>query len=140
MPALNRVQLIGYLGKDPESKFTPTGKRVAQFSVAISNRWKGKDGDAKEYTEWVNIEAWGRLGEICQEYLKKGSLIFVEGRLKTDRYEDEDGAHYFTKVVARTVQFLSVNREDDGLFEQPSLLENDEAPEDETEQAEPSEA
>ena len=62
MPALNRVQLIGYLGKDPESKYTPTGKRVAQFSVAISNRWKSREGEAKEYTEWVNIEAWGRLG------------------------------------------------------------------------------
>jgi single-strand DNA-binding protein len=106
MPALNRVQLIGYLGKDPESKFTPTGKRVAQFSVAISNRWKGKDGDAKEYTEWVNIEAWGRLGEICQEYLKKGSLIFVEGRLKTDRYEEKGENRYFTKVVALSLQFL----------------------------------
>ena len=106
MPALNRVQLIGYLGKDPESKFTPTGKRVAQFSVAISNRWKSKDGDAKEYTEWVNIEAWGRLGEICQEYLKKGSLIFVEGRLKTDRYEEKGENRYFTKVVALSLQFL----------------------------------
>ena len=89
MPALNRAQLIGRLGKDPESKFTPTGKKVAHFSVAVSNRWKSKEGDAKEYTEWVNVEAWGRLGEVCQEYLKKGSLIFIEGRLKTDRYEDK---------------------------------------------------
>ena len=106
MPALNRVQLIGYLGKDPEGKFTPTGKRVTQFSVAITNRWKSREGDAKEYTEWVNIEAWGRLGEICQEYLKKGSLIFVEGRLKTDRYEDKGENRYFTKVVALSLQFL----------------------------------
>ena len=106
MPALNRVQLIGYLGKDPESNYTPTGKRVAQFSVAISNRWKSREGDAKEYTEWVNIEAWGRLGEICQEYLKKGSLIFVEGRLKTDRYEEKGENRYFTKVVALSLQFL----------------------------------
>jgi single-strand DNA-binding protein len=89
MPALNRVQLIGRLGKDPESKFTPTGKKVTHFSIAISNRWKSKDGEAKEYTEWVYIEAWGRLGEICGEYLKKGSLVFVEGRLKTDRFEDK---------------------------------------------------
>jgi len=94
------------LGKDPESKYTPTGKRVAQFSVAITNRWKSRDGDAKEYTEWVNIEAWGRLGEICQEYLKKGSLIFVEGRLKTDKYEDKGENRYFTKVVALSLQFL----------------------------------
>src|SRR5512134_2537782 len=102
MPALNRVQLIGRLGKDPEGKFTPTGKKVAHFSVAISNRWKSKEGDAKEYTEWVNIEAWGRLGEVCSEYLKKGSLVFVEGRLKTDRYEDK----FYTKVVCLAMQML----------------------------------
>ena len=106
MPALNRVQLIGYLGKDPESKFTPTGKKVTQFSVAISNRWKNKEGDAKEYTEWVNIEAWGRLGEVCNEYLKKGSLVFVEGRLKTDKFEDKGENRYYTKVVCLAMQML----------------------------------
>ena len=106
MPALNRVQLIGYLGKDPESKFTPTGKKVTQFSVAISNRWKSKDGDPKEFTEWVTIEAWGRLGEVCGEYLKKGSLVFVEGRLKTDKYEDKGENKYYTKVVALAMQML----------------------------------
>jgi single-strand DNA-binding protein len=63
MPTLNRVQLIGRLGKDPESKFTPTGKKVIHFSLAVSNRWKDKSGETKETTEWVNIEAWGRLGE-----------------------------------------------------------------------------
>jgi single-strand DNA-binding protein len=106
MPALNRVQLIGRLGKDPESKFTPTGKKVTHFSLAISNRWKGKEGEAKEYTEWVNIEAWGRLGEVCNEYLKKGSLVFVEGRLKTDRYEDKGESKFYTKVVALSMQML----------------------------------
>ena len=106
MPALNRVQLIGYLGKDPESKFTPTGRKVTQFSVAISNRWRNKEGEPKEYTEWVNIEAWGRLGEICNEYLKKGSLVFVEGRLKTDSFEDKGETRYFTKIVALAMQML----------------------------------
>jgi single-strand DNA-binding protein len=106
MPALNRVQLIGRLGKDPESKFTPTGRKVTHFSIAISNRWKSKEGDSKEYTEWVNIEAWGRLGEVCNEYLKKGSLVFVEGRLKTDRYEDKGEARFYTKVVALSMQML----------------------------------
>jgi single-strand DNA-binding protein len=106
MPALNRVQIIGYLGKDPESKFTPTGRKVTHFSVAISNRWRNKEGDAKEYTEWVNIEAWGRLGEVCSEYLKKGSLVFVEGRLKTDRYEDKGETRFYTKVVALAMQML----------------------------------
>jgi single-strand DNA-binding protein len=105
MPALNRVQLIGRLGKDPEGRFTPTGKQVTSFSLAISNRWKS-GGEMKEFTEWVNIEAWGRLGEVCQEYLHKGSLIYVEGRLKTERYEDKGETKYFTKVVALTLQFL----------------------------------
>ena len=106
MPTLNRVQLIGRLGKDPESKFTPTGKKVAHFSIAVTNRWKDQSGAAKESTECVNIEAWGRLGEVCEQYLKKGSLVYLEGRMKTDRYEDKGDVRYFTKVVAQTLQFL----------------------------------
>jgi len=106
MPTLNRVQLIGRLGKEPEGKFTPTGKKVAHFSLAVSNRWKDKSGETKESTEWVNIEAWGRLGEVCQEYLKKGSLIYIEGRLKTDKYEDKGETKYFTKIVAQSLEFL----------------------------------
>jgi single-strand DNA-binding protein len=121
MPTLNRVQLIGRLGKDPESKFTPNGNKVAHFSLAVSNRWKDKSGETKESTEWVNIEAWGRLGEVCQEYLKKGSLIYLEGRLKTDKYEDKGETKYFTKVVALTLQFL-----DKRPAEEPMLaVEND---------------
>jgi single-strand DNA-binding protein len=121
MPALNRVQLIGRLGKDPESKHTPTGKKVAHFSVAVSNRWKTREGETKEYTEWINVEAWGRLGEVSQEYLKKGSLVYVEGRLKTDKYEDKGETKYFTKVVAQMIQFLSDTRTDESLVEQASL-------------------
>jgi single-strand DNA-binding protein len=105
MPALNRVQLIGYLGKDPESKFTPNGKKVCHFSIGVTQRWKA-GGETKEHTDWFNIEAWGRLGEVAQQYLKKGSLTFVEGRLKTDRYEDKGETKYFTKVVALSMQFL----------------------------------
>jgi len=116
MPALNRVQLIGRLGKDPESKYTPTGKKVAHFSLAISQRWK-TGGEAKEYTEWVNIEAWGRLGEVCQEYLKKGSLVYLEGRLKTEKYEDKGGeTKYYTKVVALTLQFLDKRDKDEPVL------------------------
>ncbi len=106
MPALNRVQLIGYLGKEPESRFTPNGKKVAHFSLGISQRWKSGN-ETKEYTEWVNVEAWGRLGEIAQQYLKKGSLVYIEGRLKTDKYEDKGGeTKYFSKVIALMMQFL----------------------------------
>ncbi len=126
MPALNRVQLIGRLGRDPESKHTPTGKKVAHFSVAVSNRWKTREGETKEYTEWINVEAWGRLGEVSQEYLKKGSLVYVEGRLKTDKYEDKGETKYFTKVVAQMVQFLSDTRTDDSMVEQASLAGEEE--------------
>lgn len=105
MPALNRVQLIGYLGRDPEGKFTPTGKKVTTFSIGVTQRWKA-GGETKEHTDWFNVEAWGRLGDVAQEYLKKGSLVFVEGRLKTDRYEDKGETKYYTKVVALSLQFL----------------------------------
>ena len=115
MPALNRVQLIGNLGKDPESKFTPKGKKVAHFSLAVSQRWK-TGAETKEYTEWVNIEAWGRLGEVCQEYLKKGSLVYIEGRLKTEKYEDKGETKYFTKVVALGLQFLDKKKADEPML------------------------
>lgn len=105
MPALNRVQLIGYLGRDPETRYTPTGKKVTTFTLGVTERWKS-DGELKEYTEWFNIEAWGRLGEICQEYLHKGSLVYLEGRLRTDRYEEQGETRYFTKVVALVLQML----------------------------------
>ena len=122
MPALNKVQLIGRLGRNPESRFTPTGKKVAHFSVAVSNHWRTDEGETKESTEWVNVEAWERLGAVCQEYLKKGSLVYVEGRLKTDKYEVDPGeTRYFTKVVAQAVQFLSESRAD-GPMEDDSLI------------------
>jgi single-strand DNA-binding protein len=126
MPAVNRVQLIGYLGRDPESKYTSTGKRVTDFPIAITSRWKDEAGETKEYTEWVNIEAWDRLAEICHEYIAKGSLVYVDGRLKTNRYEDQDGEpRYFTKVVAQTVQFLSNSRSDESFAEQADFTEEE---------------
>ena len=112
MPALNRVQLIGRLGKDPEGKYTPSGKKVTHFSLAVSQRWKA-NGEAREYTEWVNVEAWGRLGEVCQEYLKKGSLVYIEGRLKTEKYEDKGEPKLLTKVDALSVQFLDKKPNDE---------------------------
>ncbi len=123
MPALNRIQLIGYLGRDPESRFTPSGKRVTHFSLGITQRWKNGD-DNKEATEWVNVETWDRLAEISQEYLKKGSLVYVEGRLKTDKYDDNGENKYFTKVVALQLQFLDRRQTDDGF-----LSPEDSAPE-----------
>jgi len=106
MPGLNKVQLIGYLGRDPESRSTPTGKSISHFSLAVTRRWK-TGAESKEATDWFNVEAWGKLAELSQKYLKKGSLIYLEGRLQTDRYEDKGGeVKYFTKVVAGVLQFL----------------------------------
>ena len=79
---------------------------MSHFSLAVSNRWNGNDGEMKEYTGWVNIEAWGRLAEVCQEYLRKGSLIYLEGRLKTNKYEVNGESRYFTKVAASALEFL----------------------------------
>jgi single-strand DNA-binding protein len=107
MPTLNKVQLIGNLGKDPETRFTPTGKKVCHFTLAVNLTWRTSEGGQKETTDWFNIEAWGRLGEVCQQYLAKGRLVYIEGRLKTDRYTDEKGeTRYYTQVVARQMQML----------------------------------
>lgn len=119
MPALNRVQLIGNLGKDPEIRYTPTGIKVCTYSMAVNRRWKGRDGSVKEAADWFNIEVWGKLGEFCQQYLHKGSLVFIEGRLQTDRYEHEGETRYFTKVIARSVQMLDRKPE-----EEPELDED----------------
>lgn len=106
MPSLNRVQLIGNLGKDPEQRYIPSGKKVTTFSLAVSHRWRSGEGEAKEATDWFNVEAWGRLGEICHQYLHKGRLVYIEGRLHTDRYEHQGEIRYFTRVVAREMQML----------------------------------
>jgi single-strand DNA-binding protein len=106
MPGLNRVELIGRLGRDPETRFTPTGKKVCQFSLAVDRRWHSAEGETREATDWFNVEAWGRLGEICQDYLGKGRLVYLEGRLQTDRYESGGETKYFTKVIASNMQML----------------------------------
>ena len=123
MPALNRVQLIGNLGKDPETRYTPSGKKVCSFSLAVDRRWKTSEGEIKESTDWFNVEAWGRLGETCQEYLSKGRLVYVEGRLHTDRYEQGGDTRYFTKVVINKMQILDRKHEEEPVeeLEEPSI-------------------
>jgi single-strand DNA-binding protein len=116
MPALNRVQLIGYLGRDPESRTISTGQKVSQFSLGVTRRWKS-GGESKEATDWFNVEVWGRLGEVSQQYLKKGSLVFLEGRLRTDKYEEKGETKYFTKVVAQAMQFLDRKPADEPVVE-----------------------
>jgi single-strand DNA-binding protein len=106
MAGLNKVQLIGYLGKDPETRHTPKGTTICTFSVAVSRRWRGAEGELKDATDWFNVEAWGKLAEICQQYLGKGRLVFIEGRLQIDRVETDGQVRYYTKVVANEMQML----------------------------------
>ncbi|MGE5255689.1 MAG: single-stranded DNA-binding protein [Hyphomicrobiales bacterium] len=115
MAGINKVIIIGRLGNDPEVRYTPSGAAVAKFSVATSDEWKDKNsGEKKERTEWHRVTAWGKLGEICGEYLAKGRQVYVEGRLQTSSYEDKDGVkRYSTEIVASDVQFLG-SRESGG--------------------------
>jgi single-strand DNA-binding protein len=104
---LNKVILIGRLGQDPELKYTQSGIAVAKFSLATSMSWKDQDGNSQEKTEWHNIVVWRKLAEICAEYIKKGSKIYVEGSLSTSTWEDENKKkHYKTEVVMNDMIML----------------------------------
>ncbi|HEY5671577.1 MAG TPA: single-stranded DNA-binding protein [Anaerolineales bacterium] len=120
MPTLNRVQLIGRLGRDPEVRHTPSGKKVTSFSLAVDRRWRSSEGEIKDATDWFQIVAWGRLGEICSQYLSKGRLVYIEGRLQTDRYEHQGETRYFTRVIAAQMQMLDRKPE-----EEEDVLEED---------------
>ncbi len=104
---LNKVMIIGNLGRDPEMRYTPSGKPVTSFSVAVSRSWVKPEGERTETTDWFNVVAWGRLAEICSQYLTKGSMVYVEGRLETRSWEAENGQRHFrTEVVASDVNIL----------------------------------
>lgn len=104
---LNKVMIMGNLGRDPEMRYTPSGKPVTSFSVAVSRSYVKPEGERTEVTDWFNVVAWGRLAEICSQYLTKGSMVYVEGRLETRSWEGENGQkHYRTEVVANDVNIL----------------------------------
>lgn len=105
---INKVILIGNLGADPEVRYSQTGTPIASFSVATTETWKKQDGSKEEQTEWHRIVAFGRLGEICGEYLSKGSKVYIEGRIQTRKWEDKDGnTRYTTEIVAREMKMLT---------------------------------
>ena len=115
MASLNKVMLIGNLGKDPEVRFTASGKAVASFSLATSDRVKNAAGEWEERTEWHNVVLWGRLAEIAGEYLAKGKTAYIEGRLQTRKWQDRDGRdRYSTEVVGERMQMLSGRGEGGG--------------------------
>lgn len=107
MASVNKVILIGNLGRDPELRYTPGGQAVANFTLATNERFSTKDGEKQERTEWHRIVAWGRTGELCAQYLSKGRSVYLEGRLQTREWEDKEGQkRRTTEIVANTVQFL----------------------------------
>ena len=107
MAGLNKVMLIGNLGKDPEMRYTANGNAVTSFSLAVNRTSQSQDGERREETEWFDIVAWNRLAELCSQFLQKGRKAYVEGRLHTRSWEGQDGQkRYRTEVVANTVLFL----------------------------------
>jgi single-strand DNA-binding protein len=108
MSGVNKVILLGRLGRDPELRTTTSGNSVCNFSIATSEAWKDKQtGEKMEKTEWHNVTVWGKLAELCREYLSKGSQAFIEGKLQTTKYTDKENVErYKTEVVAQTVQFI----------------------------------
>lgn len=107
MSSLNKAMIIGRLGQDPEVRYTQSNTAVATMSVATSERYKDRNGEWQENTEWHKVVAWGRTAEICQEYLKKGSLVYFEGPIQTREWEDRDGQkRYTTEIKALTMQML----------------------------------
>lgn len=126
MASLNKVMLIGNLGRDPEVKYTTSGQAVATFTLATTRQWTGKDGSKQEDTQWHNIKAWGRLAEIAQQYLKKGRQVYVEGRIETRSYDDKDGnKKWFTDINASSI--LMLGRKEEGTGGTPYRSEEPQA-------------
>lgn len=106
MASVNKVILVGNLGRDPEVRYMPNGDAVANFSIATTENWKDKDGNKQEKTEWHNIVLYRRLAEIAGEYLKKGRPVYIEGRLQTRKWEKDGVTRYSTEIIADQMQML----------------------------------
>ena len=124
MSNVNKVILVGHLGRDPEVRYTASGTAVANFTVATTENWTSKEGQKESHTEWHRIVAWGRLGEICGEYLSKGKLVYIEGRIRTSEWEDQEGNKRQTKeIVATNMTMLGSRSAMDSVSEERSFSE-----------------
>lgn len=109
---LNKVLIIGHLGRDPEMRYTPTGRPVTTFSVATNRNWSSTDGEKHNETEWFNVVSWGNLAEFCKQHLGKGQQVYIEGRLQTRRWEDSEGTKHVTvEIVANEALILGDRKE-----------------------------
>ena len=126
---LNKVFIIGNLGRDPEMRYTPSGRPVTTFSIATSRSWNTSDGERRSETEWFNIVAWSSLAEICKQLLTKGQQVYIEGRLQTRRWEDSEGnKHSATEVVANEMIILGERRGETESVEEDQSDQDDEFP------------
>jgi single-strand DNA-binding protein len=126
---VNKVILVGRLGADPEVKYTPAGRAYANFNVATNAVWKDQDGNQKDRTDWHRVVAWGKLAEIIGEYLKKGSSVYLEGRLQTRSWDDANGVkRYITEVVAADMEMLGKKESDSGDSAPPVDIPSEEPP------------
>lgn len=126
---LNKVMVIGHLGKDPEMRYTPSGRPVTTFTMAVSRSWNTADGERRTDTEWFNIVAWGNLAEICNQYLHKGQQVYIEGRLQTRRWEDKEGQkHTSVEVVANEMMMLGERRDNTNQSQESEQVESQAEP------------
>ena len=123
---LNKVMVIGHLGRDPEMRYTPSGRPVTTFTMAVSRSWNTADGERRSETEWFNIVAWGNLAEICKQYLYKGQQVYIEGRLQTRRWEDKEGQkHTSVEVVANEMMMLGDRRDNNKKSDDSDVNDDD---------------
>lgn len=126
---LNKVMIIGNLGRDPEMRYTPSGRPVTTFSVATSRTWNTSEGEKHVETEWFNVVAWSNLAEICKQYLTKGQQVYIEGRLQTRHWDDQEGnKHTSVEIVANEMIILGERREAGETGTEPETVEEEEFP------------
>ena len=124
---LNKVMIIGHLGRDPEMRYTPSGRPVTTFTVATSRSWNTSDGERHNETEWFNIVTWGNLAEICKQYLTKGQQVYIEGRLQTRKWDDNEGIkHSSVEIVANEMMILGERKDGSQTQAGENLLAEDE--------------
>ena len=126
---LNKVILIGRLGQEPEMRYTPSGRPLTKFQLATNRSWKSADGEKKTETEWFNVIAWGKLAEICNQYLSKGQQVYIEGRLHTRQWQDEEGGnHSSVEVIAKEMLMLNSKSEEQDSESNEGIHSKDEYP------------
>lgn len=129
---LNKVMIIGHLGRDPEMRYTPSGRPVTTFTVATNRSWNTTDGEKHNETEWFNVVSWGNLAEICKQYLSKGQQVYVEGRLQTRRWEDADNIKRTSVEIVASEMMILGERHDSNQSnadaQEPDLINDEEYP------------